>query len=143
VTSTGSAYTGGLGSRREARERALTLLYEAEAKSLDPAEILTTLPLEPEPFTTELVEGVSAHLGEIDEVISARSVGWPMARMPSLDRAVLRIATFELLHRDDIPAAASINEAVELAKTFSTDDSGKFVNGVLSAIARDHPNPSG
>jgi N utilization substance protein B len=138
VTSTGSAYTGGLGSRREARERALTLLYEAEAKSIDPAAVLATLPLEPERFTADLVEGVSEHLVEIDEVISARSVGWPLERMPSLDRAVLRIATFELLHRPDIPAAATINEAVELAKTFSTDDSGKFVNGVLSAVARDH-----
>ncbi len=138
MTSTGSAYTGGLGSRREARERALTLLYEAEAKSIDPAAVLATLPLEPERFTADLVEGVSEHLVEIDEVISARSVGWPLERMPSLDRAVLRIATFELLHRPDIPAAATINEAVELAKTFSTDDSGKFVNGVLSAVARDH-----
>ena len=140
MTSTGSAYTGGLGSRREARERALTLLYDAEAKSIDPAAVLATLPLEPERFTADLVEGVSEHLVEIDEVISARSVGWPLERMPSLDRAVLRIATFELLHRPDIPAAATINEAVELAKTFSTDDSGKFVNGVLSAVARAHAN---
>ena len=138
MTSTGSAYTGGLGSRREARERALTLLYEAEAKSIDPAAVLATLPLEPERFTADLVEGVSEHLVEIDEVISARSVGWPLERMPSLDRAVLRIATFELLHRPDIPAAATINEAVELAKTFSTDDSGKFVNDGLSAVARCH-----
>lgn len=132
-----STYSGGLGSRREARERALTLLYEAEAKSVDPAEVLASLPVEPEPFTIELVVGVSDHLAEIDDVISARSVGWPLERMPSLDRAVLRLATFELLHRDDIPTAATINEAVELAKTFSTDDSGKFVNGVLSAVARD------
>ena len=138
-----SGPTHGIGSRREARGGALHPLYEAEAKSLDPADLLATLPLEPEPFTIELVEGVSAHLGEIDAAITTRAVGWPIERMPSLDRAVLRLATFELLHRPDIPAAATINEAVELAKTFSTDDSGKFVNGVLSSVARDARGAAG
>ena len=132
-----SPYQGGVGSRREARERALGLLYEAESKSITPAATVAALPLVPEPFTVELVEGVGDHLDEIDATIRAYAQGWTLERMPSLDRALLRIGIFELTFRPDVPTGAVISEAVELAKTFSTDDSGKFVNGLLSAVAAD------
>jgi N utilization substance protein B len=133
----GPAYEGGIGSRREARERALGLLYEAEAKGVAPSEVLVDLPLPPDEFTVEVVEGVGAELADLDERISQFSRGWTLARMPALDRAVLRLATFELVHRPDVPTAAVISEAVELAKRYSTDESGRFVNGMLSAIAAD------
>jgi N utilization substance protein B len=132
-----SRYQGGIGSRREARERALGLLYEAESKSMTPAEVIAGLPLPPEPFAEELILGVGDHLDEIDATIRAYAKGWTLERMPSLDRALLRIGVFELSYRPDVPTGAVISEAVELAKTFSTDDSGKFVNGMLSAIAAD------
>jgi len=132
-----SPYQGGVGSRREARERALGLLYEAESKSITPAAAVAALPLVPEPFTVELVEGVGDHLDEIDATIRAYAQGWTLERMPSLDRALLRIGIFELTFRPDVPTGAVISEAVELAKTFSTDDSGKFVNGLLAAVAAD------
>lgn len=125
----------GVGSRREARERAVSLLYEAEAKSVTPQAVLDALPLPAEPFTAELVAGVGAHLDELDELLRAHSVDWKLERMPAVDRALLRLGGFELLHRPDIPVGAVISEAVELAKQYSTDDSGRFVNGMLSAIA--------
>jgi N utilization substance protein B len=130
-----SAYQGGLGSRREARERAVALLYEAEAKGIEPAAVLAEVPLEPEAFTVELVEGVGAHGPEIDDLLRQHARDWTLERMPSIDRAVLRLGVFELAHRPDIPTGAVISEAVELAKQYSTDESGRFVNGMLSAIA--------
>ncbi len=128
-------YAGGLGTRREARERAIALLYEAEAKSITPADVLDQLPLPAEEFTSELVAGVGANLDEIDTLLRSHSRDWKLERMPSMDRAVLRLATYELCHRPEIPTGAVISEAVELAKQYSTDESGKFVNGMLSAIA--------
>jgi N utilization substance protein B len=128
-------YSGGVGSRREARERAVSLLYEAETKGVTPGAVLTELPLPAEPFIAELVTGVGAHLDEVDDLLRAHAVDWRLERMPALDRAVLRLATFELVHRPDIPVGAVISEAVELAKRYSTDESGRFVNGMLSAIA--------
>ncbi len=125
----------GVGSRREARERALALLYEAEAKSVPPAQVIDELVVPPEPFAAELVAGVGDHLDEIDGLIRAYAQGWTLERMPSIDRALLRIGVFELVHRPDIPTGAVIDEAVQLAKEFSTDDSGRFVNGLLSAVA--------
>ncbi len=128
---------GGIGSRREARERALALMYEAETKSLTPAEVIAALPVPPEPFAAELLLGVGEHADEIDATIRAYAKGWTLERMPALDRALLRIGVYELTYTPDVPTGAVISEAVELAKTFSTDDSGKFVNGMLSAIAED------
>jgi N utilization substance protein B len=128
-------YTGGIGSRREARERAVSLLYEAEAKSVNPQAVLDELPLPAEPFTAELVAGVGEHLGELDDLLRAHSVDWKLERMPAIDRALLRLGGFELVHRPEIPVGAVISEAVELAKQYSTDESGRFVNGMLSAIA--------
>ena len=128
-------YPGGVGSRREARERAVALLYEAEAKSVVPAAVLDELPVPAEPFTAELVAGVSDHLDEIDELIRTHARDWKLERMPAMDRAVLRVAVFELVHRPDVPRGAVLSEAVELASQYSTDESGRFVNGLLSAIA--------
>ena len=121
--------------RSDARERALYLLYEAETKDVSPRQALASQVVTPDELTTELVEGVDDHRAELDELISAHAKGWTLARMPAIDRNVLRLGAFELGHRPDVPIAVIIDEAVELAKRFSTDDSGRFVNGVLSALA--------
>ncbi len=123
--------------RREARERALGLLYEAETKGVAPAELLASLPVAPDPFAVELVTGVGDTMEQLDDYIGDVAKGWTVARMPAIDRALLRIGCYELLHSPDTPTAVVINEAVELASRFSTDDSGRFVNGVLSKLASD------
>lgn len=123
--------------RRQARERALSLLYEAETKGLTPATVLAELPLEPAPFAAELVAGVGEHGSEVDELIRRFSRGWALERMPAVDRALLRIGVYELLHRADVPTGVILSEAVELASRYSTEESGRFVNGVLGQIARD------
>jgi N utilization substance protein B len=124
-----------VGSRREARERALSLLYEAYAKDVDPDGVLAELPVAPDPFAAELVTGVGHDQGRIDGLISQFSVDWAIDRMPVVDRTLLRMAVYELLEHPDVPTGAVISEAVELAKAYSTDESGRFVNGVLGAIA--------
>jgi N utilization substance protein B len=121
--------------RTEARERALLLLYEADAKGQAPADVLAALPVAPDPLATLLVDGVGARREEIDELLATHARGWTLERMPVIDKSVLRIATYELLARPEVPTAVVIDEAVELAKRFSTDDSGRFVNGMLAAIA--------
>jgi transcription antitermination protein NusB len=123
--------------RSEARERALGLLYESEAKSLAMAEVLAALPVTPDPLAVLLAKGVAEHRTELDELISRYARGWAVERMANIDRMVMEIAAFELCHRADVPLAVVLDEAVELAKRFSTDDSPRFVNGVLAAIARD------
>ena len=122
-------------ARSDARERALILLYEAESKSVAPSDVLDAQVLTPDQLTKTIVDGVQSHGREIDDLIAAHAKGWTLQRMPTIDRNVLRIGTFELLGRPDVPVAVVIDEAVELAKRFSTDDSGRFVNGVLAAIA--------
>lgn len=124
-----------IGSRREARERALSLLYEAEVKGVRPASVLADLLIPPEPFAAELVLGVDRHLETVDGVVDRFARGWDLDRMPSIDRNVLRMAVYELLERPDVPTGAVISEAVELVKRYSTDDSGRFVNGVLASVA--------
>lgn len=121
--------------RSNARERALHLLYEAEVKGVPTSEILAAQVLEVDETTTLIVDGITDRALAIDELISEYATGWTLRRMASLDRNILRIGTFELLGRPDVPIAVVINEAVNMAKTFSTDESGKFVNGVLAAIA--------
>lgn len=121
--------------RSNARERALHLLYEAEVKGVATTQILAAQVLEVDEITTLIVNGISDRALVIDELISEHANGWTLARMASIDRNVLRIGVFELLGRPDVPVAVVINEAVNMAKTFSTDESGRFVNGVLSAIA--------
>ena len=122
--------------RRAARERALELLYEAEAKETTAGDVIDGLPIAPDPYASLLVIGVDDHRGEIDALVSQYAKGWALERMPAIDRALLRLATYELLHHPDVPVAVVISEAVELASQFSTDDSSRFVNGVLSAIAK-------
>lgn len=120
--------------RTDARERALILLYEAESKGISPTEVLAAQISPADELTRLLVEGVESNREQIDEAISAHSKGWTLQRMPTIDRTVLRIAGFELMARSDVPVAVVLDEAVELVKRFSTDDSGRFVNGVLAAL---------
>jgi N utilization substance protein B len=127
---------GGVGgSRRQARERALSLLYEAESKDVAPAAVLAALPVEAAPFAADIVSGVGDHGAEIDKWIVDYARDWTIDRMPALDRALLRMGIFELLHRPDVPTGAVISEAVELAQRYSTDESSRFVNGMLARIA--------
>jgi N utilization substance protein B len=123
------------GSRREARERALELLYESHAKAQPVAVIVADLVLVPDEYTAHLVEGVAARGEEIDALLCRFAEGWTLDRMPVIDRALLRVATFELLAGEDPPTGVVISEAVELAKRYSTDGSGRFVNGLLSSVA--------
>ena len=123
--------------RTKARKRALDVLHAADA--LD-GSALTLLDSEPDvpSFTRELVEGVSEHRAELDDLIRRYADRWALERMPIVDRNLLRLGIFELLYRPDVPAAAAINEAVELAKLLSTEDSGRFVNGLLGRVSREH-----
>jgi transcription antitermination protein NusB len=98
--------------------------------------VLEELQVAADPFAVELVEGVAAHAGEIDATVSGHATGWTIDRMPILDRNLLRLATFELAHMPETPVGVVIDEAVELAKQYSTEASGGFVNGVLATIAR-------
>jgi N utilization substance protein B len=123
--------------RTMARERALELLYEAEAKSWSLDEVLAALPLEPDVYATDVVTGVSEHADEIDALIARLAPDWPLDRMAAVDRAVLRLGIYELSQRPDVPTAVVLDEAVELAKRYSTEESGRFVNGVLAAAARE------
>ncbi len=123
--------------RTEARERALALLYEADAKGTSAEEVLAALPVPPDPLARLLVVGVAEHESRIDALLAAHARGWTIARMPVTDRTLLRLAIFELIERPDVPTAVVLDEAVELAKRYGgTDDSGRFVNGVLAAVAR-------
>lgn len=127
----------GIGTRREARERAVSLLYEAEQRGLVPLGIvLDDLPVRPDAFAESLVNGVSDHQDRLDETIRTYSRAWPLERMPAIDRALLRLGIYELLETD-VPTGAVISEAVELAKRYSTDDSHKFVNGMLARVAEE------
>lgn len=123
--------------RSDARERSLYLLYEAHSKGIAPADALALQVLEPDQLTRTLVSGVGEHREQLDRAIAHRAKGWTLARMPVLDVNVLRLGAFELAYRPDVPVAVVLDEAVELAKRFSTDDSGRFVNGVLSALVED------
>lgn len=123
--------------RSDARERALYLLYEAHSKGIAPADTIELQVLEPDELTRQLVLGVGERLADLDDHIARRAKGWSLTRMPVLDLNVMRLGVYELLERLDVPTAVVLDEAVELAKRFSTDDSGRFVNGVLAAVAGD------
>jgi transcription antitermination protein NusB len=99
-------------------------------------EVLRSLSVAPDPFATALVEGVAAQSERIDTLVDEAATGWDIERMPVLDRSILRLATCELINEPATPIAVVIDEAVELAKQYSTEFSGSFVNGVLSTIAR-------
>ncbi len=123
------------GGRHEARERAVHLLYEAAAKELPIDEVLSSQVLAADEYTESLVRGVADHVAELDEVISSLARGWTIARMPTLDVVVLRLACFELAHRPDVPRGVVLSEAVDLAGRYGTDESSRFVNGLLAAAA--------
>jgi len=129
-------------ARRKARKRALDILYEADLRSAPILEILQAALgriEQPRPvqlhYTVALVEGVAAHLDRIDELIASYAEGWTLERMPPVDRNLARIAVYELLYAEDIDDPVAISEAVELARQLSTDDSPRFLNGVLARIA--------
>jgi N utilization substance protein B len=127
-----------MAARTKARKRAVDVLYEADLRGDDRLAVLrdrieTGNPPVPE-HTIRLVEGVAEHAARIDELIDRHASGWSLERLPDVDRAILRMAVFELLWADDVPDAVVIDEAVELAKALSTDDSPAYVNGVLGAI---------
>jgi N utilization substance protein B len=128
--------TPNIDPRSQSRERALTLLYEADTKNVSGHTVIAGLVEPPDAVSLLIVRGVADNQETIDGLISEHADGWTMNRMPCLDRNILRMATFELLHRLDIPQAVILDEAVQLAKTFSTDDSSRYVNGVLSAVAK-------
>ena len=127
-----------MSARTKARKRALDILFEADQRSLDPVTVLADRLAQAEPpvpeYTVTLVEGVVAHRERIDELLTTYSQGWSLERMPAVDRAVLRMGTFEILYNDDVPDAVAINEAVDLTRQLSTDDSPGFVNGLLARI---------
>jgi len=129
-------------ARRRARKRALDVLYEADLRGLDPPQVLAAYVQrmeQPPPahlaYAVSLVEGVAAHRERIDELISSYAEGWTLARMPPVDRNLARIAVYELLWVDEIDHPVAITEAVELARQLSTDDSPRFLNGLLGRIA--------
>ncbi len=122
-------------TRREARERALELCYEIESRDAEADVLLDDLPVAPDPYAQRLVEGVAAHRDEIDTQLSKLSERWAVDRMPAVDRALLRIGTYELGWEPDLPTGVIIDEAVELATRYSTGDSGRFVNALLSRMA--------
>jgi transcription antitermination protein NusB len=128
-----------MAARSKARKRAVDVLYEADLRGRDRLELLGERIADGHPpvseYTVALVEGVAGHAQRIDELIDRYARGWSLERLPDVDRAILRMAVFELLWADDVPDPVVIDEAVQLAKTLSTDDSPAFVNGVLGAIA--------
>jgi len=130
-----------LAARSKARKRALDVLYQADLRGDDALQTLAVSVDRADPpvqdYTRHLVEGVVARCGRIDEVITTYSGDWPLDRMPPVDRATLRLAVYELLWCDDVPDAVVIDEAVELAKSLSTDDSAGFVNGLLARVLSD------
>ncbi|GAB3445380.1 transcription antitermination factor NusB [Phycicoccus ginsengisoli] len=134
-----------MAARSKARKRAVDILFEAEQRGLNARDLLaerlakpvTEAPLNQ--YTADLVEGVVAHWTDINELLTTYSQGWSLERMPSVDRAILRLGAFEVLYGDDVPVGVAISEAVELATSLSTDDSPKFVNGLLGRLAEVKP----
>ncbi len=134
-----------MSARTKARKRAVDLLFEAEQRGINARDLLadrlakpvTEAPLNQ--YTADLVEGVVAHWTDINELLATYSQGWTVERMPSVDRAILRLGAYEVLYSQDVPEGVAIAEAVELAKTLSTDESPKFVNGLLARLAEVKP----
>jgi N utilization substance protein B len=129
-----------VGARSKARKRAVDILFESDLRGLDPMALLAERVGAPElapvnEYTISLVHGVVEHADDIDRLLAEQAHGWVLARMPAVDRAVLRLGVFELLFSAEVDDAVAIDEAIELAKLLSTDDSPRFVNGVLGALA--------
>lgn len=131
-----------MGTRRQARECALQILYRLDFDDPGVEEAIRRYwqaheaVAEVRSFASDLVRGVRASLDELDSLLASHSMNWKLSRMAAVDKNILRLAAFELMHRPDIPAKVSINEAVEIAKRFGTADSGAFVNGILDNIAK-------
>ena len=127
-----------MSARTKARTRALEVLFEAEQRSASVFDMIKARREQTDqtinPYTLELVEGVVSMQETIDEFLGTYSQGWPLERMPSVDRIILRIGAWELLYNDDVPDKVAISEAVELAKSLSTDESPAFINGLLSRL---------
>ena len=135
------------GTRSGARRRALDILFEADLLDRPVAEILARHRDDreagpPDPYAVELVDGVAGHLPELDARIAAAAEHWTIERMPLVDRNLLRLAAYELTARPEVPTAVVLDQAIELAKLLSTADSGRFVNGVLAAIATEVRGPA-
>lgn len=132
-----------MAARNKARKRAFQILFEAEQRGADPVTVMAdwirlarTDDRQPPvtEYTMRLVEGCAAHSARIDELLSGNAVGWTLDRMPAVDRNVLRLGAYELIWEDDVPDAVVLDEAVQLAKEFSTDESPSFVNGLLGRL---------
>ncbi|MFE7506951.1 transcription antitermination factor NusB [Promicromonospora sp. NPDC057488] len=129
-----------MGARTKARKRAADILFEAEQRGIDPLTLLADRVARPHTeaavpqYAVDIVEGVVAHRDRIDEVLETYSQGWTLDRMPAVDRALLRIGSWEVLFNDDVPDAVALDEAVDLAGDLSTDDSPAFVNGLLGRV---------
>ena len=132
-----------MAARSKARKRAVDILFEAEQRTLPPVQVLAERVAQADPpvpeYTVTLVEGVASRLERIDEVLSTYSQGWTLDRMPAVDRALLRIGAYEVLFCEDVPDAVAVNEAVDLARSLSTDDSPAFVNGLLGRVVELKP----
>ena len=133
-------------SRRQSRIIAMQILYQVQLTAAPVPIVMERFwqsqdtSAELRPFASELVEGTTAHLEAIDTLIQNTSENWKLHRMPVVDLSILRCATYEILYIDDIDPATSINEAVEIAKSYSTPDSSKFINGILDNIQKKHPD---
>lgn len=128
-----------MAARSKARKRALDVLFAAEARDVSMLDLLDERAADRDAtpmgeFAEGLVRGVDAHLGRIDDVIAQHSIDWTLDRMPAVDRAILRIAVYELVYGEGVDAPVVIDEAVELAKSLSTDNSPRFINGVLGQV---------
>ena len=143
MPSGGEARLRPIKGRRLARKRAVDLLFEAEARGITAAEaadLRIGLSVrdrdvdEPMPYTVTVARGVTEHAAHIDDLITSHLQSWKLDRLPAVDRAILRVAVWELLHADDVPEPVAVDEAVQLAKELSTDDSPAFVNGVLGQV---------
>lgn len=136
-----------MAARSKARKRALDVLFEADQRGVAADAVLAERESRGDgpanPYTTTLVTGVLAHRARIDELLTSYAVGWPLDRMPAVDRALLRLAVYELLWEDDVPDAVVVDEAVELAKELSTDESPPFVNGLLGRLVALKPSIGG
>jgi len=133
-------------TRRDARRLAVDILFQADVTATDGRSVMAEWDEAGEkipPFAGRLVEGVSENLPELDRVIGAHAEGWRVQRMAALDRTILRVACYELLYPGDVPVAVAIDEAVRAAKELSTEDSGRFVNGILGKVAAELGRPLG
>jgi N utilization substance protein B len=133
-----------LSSRTKSRKRAIDAIFAADVRDSKPLEMLQETRLqnidrqnqaEIFAYATEIVVGVAAHIDEIDAYLEAYSQGWTLERMPALDRTIMRVAVWEIIYNDEVPDGAAIDEAVEIAKEYSTDDSPSFINGLLHKVS--------